>query len=94
MSTVSQNPRSISSTQAFTDLVSAIDRSVSPDRAAELLADFRSEVFREAAEIAERQRQFKLAYGARKSAQVSENVGILRVATELRSRANGTGGQR
>jgi len=44
VSSVSQNPRSISPTKAFTDLVSAIDRNVSPDRAAELLADFRAAV--------------------------------------------------
>ncbi|MFC7880451.1 hypothetical protein ACFUVV_00985 [Streptomyces sp. NPDC057376] len=43
---------------------------------------------RDAADIAEQQRQFEPAYGARKSAQVSENVGILRVAEELRRRAD------
>lgn len=47
----------------------------------------RADVLREAAEIAESLRQFEPAYGARKSAQVSENVGILRVADELRRRA-------
>lgn len=53
MSTSSQTSESISSTQAFTDLVSAIDRHVSSDRAAELLAAFRNavrvEAFNEAA---------------------------------------------
>ncbi|WP_333743538.1 hypothetical protein [Streptomyces ardesiacus] len=44
----------------------------------------RRAVLREAADIAEAQRQFEPAYGARKSAQVSENVGILRVAEHLR----------
>lgn len=94
MSTVSQNPQSISSTQAFTDLVAAIDRSVSPDRAAELLADFRAEVLREAADIADAQRQFERTSGPRKSAQISENVGILRVSGKLRRLARRLGGTR
>ncbi|MFJ6905583.1 hypothetical protein [Streptomyces griseoluteus] len=47
----------------------------------------RGTVLREAADIAESLRQFEPAFGARKSAQVSENVGILRVADELRRRA-------
>lgn len=42
-----------------------------------------------AADIAESLRQFEPATGARKSAQVSENVGILRVAAELRRLAAG-----
>jgi hypothetical protein len=44
----------------------------------------RAATLREAADIAESLRQFEPAYGARKSAQVSENVGILRVADKLR----------
>jgi hypothetical protein len=44
----------------------------------------RAAPLREAADIAEEQRQFEPATGARKSAQVSENVGILRVVEELR----------
>lgn len=44
----------------------------------------RGAVLREAAGIAESLRRFEPATGARKSAQVSENVGILRVAEELR----------
>ncbi|MFE0800105.1 hypothetical protein [Streptomyces sp. NPDC058812] len=50
----------------------------------------RAAVLREAADIAEEQRQFEPAFGARKSAQVSENVGILRVAEELRRMADET----
>jgi len=50
----------------------------------------RAAVLREAADIAEAQRQFEPAYGARKSAQISENVGILRVAAELRRMADET----
>ncbi|NUS79107.1 MAG: hypothetical protein HOV70_23300, partial [Streptomyces sp.] len=50
----------------------------------------RAAVLREAADIAEAQRQFEPAYGARKSAQVSENVGILRVAEVLRRMADET----
>jgi hypothetical protein len=44
----------------------------------------RATVLREAADIAESLRQFERATGARWSAQVSENVGILRVADHLR----------
>lgn len=44
MSAFSQNPQPISSTRAFTDLAAAIDRGVSADRAAELLANFRAAV--------------------------------------------------
>jgi hypothetical protein len=51
------------------------------------LATTRSEVLRESAEIAESLRQFERTTGPRTAAQVSENVGILRVADELRSRA-------
>ncbi|MFJ6066546.1 hypothetical protein ACIQHU_26320 [Streptomyces tendae] len=58
-------------------------------RVAQLSVD-RAAVLREAADIAEAQRQFEPAYGARKSAQVSENVGILRVAAELRRMADET----
>jgi hypothetical protein len=47
----------------------------------------RSAILREAADIAEGLRQFEPATGARKSAQVSENVGILRVIEELRRMA-------
>ncbi len=48
----------------------------------------RAAVLREAADAAEALRQFEPATGARKSAQTSENVGILRVATELRRLAD------
>lgn len=44
----------------------------------------RAAVLREAATIAESLRQFERCTGARAAAQVSENVGILRVATALR----------
>ncbi|MFD8771379.1 hypothetical protein [Streptomyces sp. NPDC059916] len=44
----------------------------------------RASLLREFAEIAEGQRQLGPAFGARKSAQVSENVGILRVSAEFR----------
>lgn len=94
MSTSSQHAKSISDTEAFTALVAAIDRNVSTDRAAELLADFRAEVLREAADIADAQRQFERTSGPRKSAQVSENVGILRVSDKLRRLARRLGGVR
>ncbi|MFF8406937.1 hypothetical protein ACF06P_35580 [Streptomyces sp. NPDC015684] len=45
-------------------------------------------VLREAVSIAESLRQFDPAFGARKAAQISENVGVLRVAEELRRRAD------
>jgi hypothetical protein len=48
----------------------------------------RPAVLREAAEVAESLRQFEPATGARKAAQVSENVGVLRVADELRRMAD------
>lgn len=48
------------------------------------LEDGRAAVLREAADIADGLRQFEPTSGARKSAQVSENVGILRVVEELR----------
>jgi hypothetical protein len=51
------------------------------------LAAARTAAFREAADIAEGLRQFERTTGPRAAAQVSENVGILRVADELRSRA-------
>lgn len=44
----------------------------------------RAAVLLEAADIAESLRQFQPAYEARKSAQISENVGIVRVADRLR----------
>lgn len=49
---------------------------------------FRVEVLREAADMAETLRGFGPAFGARKGAQVSENVGILRVVDELRGMAD------
>jgi hypothetical protein len=48
----------------------------------------RAAILREAADIAEAQRQFEPATGTRKSAQVSENVGILRAADSLRRMAD------
>lgn len=45
-------------------------------------------VLRATADMAESLRQFEPATGARKAAQVSENVGILRVADWLRQLAN------
>lgn len=48
----------------------------------------RAEVLREAADHAETLRQFEHATGARWSAQVSENVGVLRVADSLRRMAD------
>ncbi|MCX5285960.1 hypothetical protein [Streptomyces sp. NBC_00198] len=55
-------------------------------------AEHRAAVLREAADIAESLRQFEHATGARWSAQVSENVGILRVADELRRLADAASG--
>jgi hypothetical protein len=51
------------------------------------LATARTAAFCEAADIAEGLRQFERTTGPRAAAQISENVGILRVADELRSRA-------
>ncbi|MGW9245792.1 hypothetical protein [Streptomyces badius] len=48
----------------------------------------RAAVLREAADIAESLREFTPAYGARKSAQISENVGVLRVADHFRALAD------
>ncbi|MFF0143570.1 hypothetical protein ACFYRN_45205 [Streptomyces sp. NPDC005227] len=59
---------------------------------AEKDAEHRATVLREAADIAESLRQFEHATGARWSAQVSENVGILRVADELRRLADAASG--
>lgn len=92
MSESSQTPRRISYTEPFADLLAAIDSRVSSERAAEVMLAFRAEAFREAADIADGLRQFEPATGARKSAQVSENVGILRVSDELRRRADVSGG--
>lgn len=52
--------------------------------------DQRSALLAEAADIAESLRQFEPAAGARAAAQVSKNVGILRVAAEFRARAEET----
>ncbi|WP_399554216.1 hypothetical protein OG582_40540 (plasmid) [Streptomyces anulatus] len=48
----------------------------------------RAATLRDAADIAESLREFTPAYGARKAAQISENVGILRVAGHLRRLAD------
>lgn len=53
----------------------------------EMLDAYRTEVLAEAADRAEELRQFDASWGARKSAQVSENIGVLRVADELRRMA-------
>ncbi|MGW7636029.1 hypothetical protein [Streptomyces decoyicus] len=50
----------------------------------------RVEVLTEAADVADSLRQFDPAFGARKSAQVSENLGVLRVADKLRGMADGS----
>jgi hypothetical protein len=49
VSSSSQNPDRVSTSRAFVDLAAAIDRRVSSDRAAELLANFRNAVRAEAA---------------------------------------------
>ncbi|WP_416520078.1 hypothetical protein [Streptomyces achromogenes] len=51
------------------------------------LAAARAAALREAADIADGLRQFERTTGPRAAAQISENVGILRVANELRRRA-------
>ncbi|MFJ3089077.1 hypothetical protein [Streptomyces sp. NPDC086838] len=48
----------------------------------------RATVLRELADVAETLRQFEPAYGPRKDAQVSENVGVLRVADHFRRLAD------
>lgn len=55
-------------------------------------ARIRADAFREAADIAESLRQFERVTGPRWSAQVSENVGCLRVAAALRARAGAEDG--
>lgn len=55
------------------------------------VGDHRAEVMQEAARIALSLRQFEPATGARWAAQVSENVGILRVADALTAEGKGTG---
>lgn len=55
------------------------------------VGDHRAEVLDEAARIALSLRQFEKVTGARWSAQVSENVGILRVAEALAAAGKGTG---
>ena len=47
----------------------------------------RVDTLREAADLAESLRQFERCTGSRRAAQTSENVGILRVADELRRTA-------
>lgn len=54
------------------------------------LAEARAAALLEAAEVGESLRQFEPALGARKAAQISENVGILRVTERLRSLADET----
>jgi len=54
-----------------------------------LLDQHRAEVLSEAAVIALNLRQFEKAFGARAGAQISENVGIIRVADELLRLADG-----
>lgn len=56
-----------------------------------LLDNYRAEVMQEAARIALSLRQFEQCTGARGAAQVSENVGILRVADALAAEGKGTG---
>ncbi|MFJ5804816.1 hypothetical protein [Streptomyces sp. NPDC093093] len=56
----------------------------------QLLGDQRAEVMQEAARIALSLRQFEKITGARWAAQVSENVGILRVAEALAAEGKGT----
>jgi hypothetical protein len=51
-------------------------------------AETRAAAYREAADLAENLRQFEHATGPRKDAQISENVGILRVADALRAKAD------
>jgi len=48
----------------------------------------RAAVLREAADEAEKLRQFEKTTGARAAAQISENVGILRVADHFRRMAD------
>ncbi|MDX2732822.1 hypothetical protein [Streptomyces sp. PA03-2a] len=58
-----------------------------PETATQMLDAYRAKVLAEAADRAESLRQFEPAFGARKSAQISENVGILRVVDDLRRAA-------
>ncbi|MGW4250472.1 hypothetical protein [Streptomyces californicus] len=83
--------------QHFEDVCQTCDCGdyIEPQDAREVIARWRQEALskrdlrraatlREAADIAEGLRQFDPAYGARKAAQISENVGVLRVADALR----------
>lgn len=65
-----------------------LQRGLTVYEVAVVLEKHRAEVLREAADHAEALRQFSPAFGARKPAQVSENVGILRVAESLRRMAD------
>ncbi|MFD7428434.1 hypothetical protein ACFV6Z_15500 [Streptomyces sp. NPDC059818] len=82
----------VSKTQPF-DAVTSLLAPTEVDLADAVLAVLpapvdRAAVLREAADIAETLRQFEPAYGPRKDAQISENVGVLRVADHLRRMAD------
>ncbi|WP_199888837.1 hypothetical protein, partial [Streptomyces badius] len=69
--------------EALRGAISASEKAAAPPAPAD-----RAAVLREAADIAESLREFTPAYGARKSAQISENVGVLRVADHFRALAD------
>ncbi|MGW7329682.1 hypothetical protein ACWGIU_14030 [Streptomyces sp. NPDC054840] len=62
---------------------------VEPNQFRDAVAAYRRQVLAEASVIALELRQFEKASGARAGAQVSENVGIIRVADELMRLADG-----
>jgi mannitol-1-phosphate/altronate dehydrogenase len=88
----------LSTGQEYADAIceiAVLARGENPDRLIALVgaalryieANTRTKALAEAADRAKELRQFDAAWGARKSAQVSENVGVLRVADELRRMA-------
>lgn len=85
------NPISALREDILLGLRAAEDATVGDMTAEEVLSAYdrarRAEVLAEAAGEAESLRQFEPAFGARKSAQISENIGVLRVADKLRRMA-------
>jgi hypothetical protein len=83
----------VSHARSYLLLAIAEGASIYPEGAESLLAEYdalkRTEVLHEAAVVALNLRQFEKASGARAGAQVSENVGIVRVADELMRLADG-----
>ena len=89
MSSVSQNPLSISSTPEFIALASAIDGSVSSDRAADLLANFYNTVERKVRAEVRREDATALRDGNTNWTDDTASVVVDEVADWLERRADG-----